>query len=100
MNDDRPADVVIVCAGALILANELGLRFAEGFIKNRYIGRTFIMPGQQTRKKSVRQKLNAIDLEFRKQNIVIAFPQQDIHIRSLPENLGIVPKSADERKAA
>jgi len=49
---------------ALSLANELGLRFTEGFIKNRYIGRTFIMPGQKVRKKSVRQKLNPIDLEF------------------------------------
>ncbi|MBP9603891.1 MAG: amidophosphoribosyltransferase, partial [Chromatiaceae bacterium] len=40
-------------------------------IKNRYIGRTFIMPGQQVRKKSVRQKLNAIDLEFRNKNVLL-----------------------------
>ena len=56
---------------ALELANSLGLLFREGFIKNRYIGRTFIMPGQQQRKKSVRQKLNAIDLEFRGKDILL-----------------------------
>jgi amidophosphoribosyltransferase len=56
---------------ALQLANELGLRYAEGFIKNRYIGRTFIMPGQRVRKRSVRQKLNAIDLEFRGKSVLL-----------------------------
>jgi len=56
---------------ALTLANDLGVPYAEGFIKNRYIGRTFIMPGQQVRKKSVRQKLNAIDLEFRRKNVLL-----------------------------
>jgi amidophosphoribosyltransferase len=56
---------------ALQVANALGIGFAEGFIKNRYIGRTFIMPGQKVRKKSVRQKLNAIDLEFRKKNVLL-----------------------------
>jgi amidophosphoribosyltransferase len=56
---------------ALQLANTLGIPYAEGFIKNRYIGRTFIMPGQKVRKKSVRQKLNAIDLEFRKKNVLL-----------------------------
>jgi len=56
---------------ALQVANALGIGFAEGFIKNRYIGRTFIMPGQTVRKKSVRQKLNAIDLEFRKKNVLL-----------------------------
>ena len=56
---------------ALELANNLGLKYREGFIKNRYIGRTFIMPGQQERKKSVRQKLNAIDLEFRDKNVML-----------------------------
>ena len=56
---------------ALQLANHLGIPYAEGFIKNRYIGRTFIMPGQQVRRKSVRQKLNAIDLEFRKKNVLL-----------------------------
>jgi amidophosphoribosyltransferase len=56
---------------ALQLANTLGVKYREGFIKNRYIGRTFIMPGQQQRKKSVRQKLNAIDLEFRDKNVLL-----------------------------
>lgn len=49
---------------ALQLANELGLKYREGFVKNRYIGRTFIMPGQAIRQKSVRQKLNPIGMEF------------------------------------
>jgi len=56
---------------ALELANRLGVKFREGFVKNRYIGRTFIMPGQAARKKSVRQKLNAIDLEFRGKNVLL-----------------------------
>ncbi|HHC71824.1 MAG TPA: amidophosphoribosyltransferase [Thiotrichales bacterium] len=56
---------------ALQLANRLGVKYREGFIKNRYIGRTFIMPGQKQRKKSVRQKLNAIDLEFRGKNVLL-----------------------------
>lgn len=56
---------------ALQLANRLGVKYREGFIKNRYIGRTFIMPGQQLRKKSVRQKLNAIDLEFKNKTVLL-----------------------------
>ncbi|AAU91384.1 amidophosphoribosyltransferase [Methylococcus capsulatus] len=56
---------------ALQLANRLGVKYSEGFIKNRYIGRTFIMPGQTLRKKSVRQKLNAIDLEFKGKNVLL-----------------------------
>ena len=56
---------------ALALANALGVTYREGFIKNRYIGRTFIMPGQQQRKKSVRQKLNAIDIEFKGKNVLL-----------------------------
>jgi len=56
---------------ALALANKLGVNYREGFIKNRYIGRTFIMPGQKQRKKSVRQKLNAIDLEFKDKNVLL-----------------------------
>ena len=56
---------------ALPLAYDLDVKYREGFIKNRYIGRTFIMPGQKARKKSVKQKLNAIDLEFRKMNVLI-----------------------------
>ncbi|MDH3281434.1 MAG: amidophosphoribosyltransferase [Gammaproteobacteria bacterium] len=56
---------------ALQMAYELGIKYREGFIKNRYIGRTFIMPGQAERKRSVRQKLNAIDLEFRGKNVLL-----------------------------
>lgn len=56
---------------ALPLANKLGVVYREGFVKNRYIGRTFIMPGQKLRKKSVRQKLNAIDLEFKGKNVLL-----------------------------
>ncbi len=73
---DHDIDVVIPVpdtsrTSALQLANRLGVKFREGFIKNRYIGRTFIMPGQTLREKSVRRKLNAIDLEFRKKNVLI-----------------------------
>ncbi len=56
---------------AMQLANRLNLSYREGFIKNRYIGRTFIMPGQSTRKKSVRQKLNAMAMEFRGKNVLL-----------------------------
>ncbi len=56
---------------ALSLANEMGITYREGFVKNRYIPRTFIMPGQNVRKKSVRQKLNAINLEFKNKNVLL-----------------------------
>ncbi len=56
---------------ALPLAYELGVKYREGFIKNRYIGRTFIMPGQEQRSRSVRNKLNVIDLEFRRKNVLL-----------------------------
>src|ERR1700761_1657174 len=56
---------------ALQLAQRLGVKYREGFIKNRYIGRTFIMPGQEQREKSVRRKLNAIDLEFRGKTVLL-----------------------------
>lgn len=56
---------------AMQLAGRLGLSYREGFIKNRYIGRTFIMPGQAVRKKSVRQKLSAIGMEFRGKNVLL-----------------------------
>ncbi|MDQ3774818.1 MAG: amidophosphoribosyltransferase [Pseudomonadota bacterium] len=58
-------------SAALQLAHELGIKYREGFIKNRYIPRTFIMPGQGMRRKSVRQKLNAINLEFRGRNVML-----------------------------
>ncbi|HZH56752.1 amidophosphoribosyltransferase [Yanghanlia caeni] len=56
---------------AMQLAFKLDLAYREGFIKNRYVGRTFIMPGQAVRKKSVRQKLSAIDMEFRGKNVLL-----------------------------
>ncbi|SFM55648.1 amidophosphoribosyltransferase [Marinobacter zhejiangensis] len=73
---DHDIDVVIPIpdtsrTSAMQMAHRLGVKFREGFIKNRYIGRTFIMPGQKLRKKSVRQKLNPIDLEFRGKNVML-----------------------------
>jgi amidophosphoribosyltransferase len=73
---DHDIDVVMPIpdtsrTSALELAAMLGKPYREGFIKNRYIGRTFIMPGQQQRKKSVRQKLNPIDLEFEGKNVLL-----------------------------
>jgi len=56
---------------AMQLANKLNIVYREGFIKNRYIGRTFIMPGQKLRKKSVRQKLNPLGLEFKGKNVLL-----------------------------
>ncbi|MEM7358678.1 MAG: amidophosphoribosyltransferase [Pseudomonadota bacterium] len=73
---DHDIDVVIPIpdtsrTSALEMSQKLRVRYREGFIKNRYIGRTFIMPGQAERKKSVRQKLNAIELEFRGKNVML-----------------------------
>ena len=73
---DHDIDVVIPIpdtsrTSALQVAYHLGVKYREGFIKNRYIGRTFIMPGQEERKKSVRQKLNAITLEFHNKNVLL-----------------------------
>ncbi|PJJ65499.1 amidophosphoribosyltransferase [Compostimonas suwonensis] len=56
---------------AMQVAQKLGIEYREGFYKNRYVGRTFIMPGQAQRKKSVRQKLNAMSSEFKGKNILI-----------------------------
>jgi amidophosphoribosyltransferase len=56
---------------AMQLSKQLNLPYREGFIKNRYIGRTFIMPGQAIRRKSVRQKLNAIGMEFKGKNVLL-----------------------------
>jgi len=73
---DHDIDVVIPIpdtsrTSALEMAQHLGVTYREGFMKNRYIGRTFIMPGQTQRKKSVRQKLNAIDVEFKDKNVLL-----------------------------
>jgi len=73
---DHEIDVVIPIpdtsrTSAMEVAYHLGVKYREGFIKNRYIGRTFIMPGQQLRKKSVRQKLSPIHLEFAGKNVLL-----------------------------
>ena len=73
---DHDIDVVIPIpdtsrTAAMQLASDLGVKYREGFIKNRYIGRTFIMPGQALRRKSVRQKLNPIDIEFAGKNVLL-----------------------------
>ena len=73
---DKKIDVVIPIPdtsrpSALQVGLALGLDYREGFIKNRYIGRTFIMPGQALRKKSVRQKLNPIGIEFKGKNVLL-----------------------------
>lgn len=73
---DHDIDVVIPIPdtsrpSAMELAYHLGVKFREGFIKNRYIGRTFIMPGQTMRKRSVRRKLNPIDIEFKGKNVLL-----------------------------
>jgi amidophosphoribosyltransferase len=73
---DLDIDVVIPVPdtsrpSALELAHGLGVSYREGFIRNRYIGRTFIMPGKAIRKKSVRQKLSVVGLEFKGRNVLI-----------------------------
>ncbi|MEW6981744.1 amidophosphoribosyltransferase [Colwelliaceae bacterium 6471] len=73
---DLDIDVVIPipetsCDSALQIAQQLNIPYRQGFVKNRYIGRTFIMPGQEQRKKSVRQKLNAIKAEFVGKNVLL-----------------------------
>jgi len=76
LRPEHDIDVVIPVpdtsrTAAIQVAYHLGVKFREGFIKNRYIGRTFIMPGQENRKKSVRQKLNPISLEFRDKTVLL-----------------------------
>ena len=73
---DNDIDVVIPIpdtsrTAASQVAYNLGVKYREGFIKNRYVGRTFIMPGQEERSKSVRRKLNPIDLEFEGKNVLL-----------------------------
>ncbi len=76
LRPDHDIDVVIPIPDSSRIAGQsmaykLGVKFREGLVKNRYIGRTFIMPGQSQRKKSVRQKLNAIELEFKDKNVML-----------------------------
>jgi amidophosphoribosyltransferase len=73
---DHDIDVVIPIpdtsrTAAQEIAYQLNAKYREGFIKNRYIGRTFIMPGQQQRKHSVRQKLNPLDIEYKRKNVLL-----------------------------
>ncbi|OAN13564.1 amidophosphoribosyltransferase [Photobacterium jeanii] len=74
--EDMDIDVVIPipetsCDSALEIARTLDKPYRQGFVKNRYVGRTFIMPGQQMRRKSVRRKLNAIRSEFKGKNVLL-----------------------------
>ena len=76
LTPEHDVDVVIPIpdtsrTAAMQVAHHLGVKYREGFIKNRYIGRTFIMPEQSARQASVRRKLNAIDLEFRGKNVML-----------------------------
>jgi amidophosphoribosyltransferase len=76
LRPDHDIDVVIPIpdtsrVAAQALAYSLGVKFREGLMKNRYIGRTFIMPGQKMRARSVRRKLNTIDLEFKGKNVML-----------------------------
>ena len=76
LNPDHDIDVVIPIpdsstTAALQVATELKIPYRDGFVKNRYIGRTFIMPYQEEREKSVRRKLNILDLEFKGKNVLL-----------------------------
>lgn len=76
LRPDHDIDVVIPipdtsCTAALPMAHRLDVKYREGLVKNRYIGRTFIMPGQEERKKSVRRKLNTVELEFKGKNVLL-----------------------------
>ena len=76
LRPDHDIDVVVPIPDSSRIAGQsvaqnLGVKFREGLVKNRYIGRTFIMPGQSERKKSVKQKLNTIELEFKDKNVML-----------------------------
>ena len=76
LRPDHDIDVVIPIpdtsrSAAIAMGKVLGIEYREGFVKNRYIGRTFIMPGQKERVKSVRRKLNPMELEFRNKVVLL-----------------------------
>jgi len=76
LHPDHDIDVVIPipdtsATAALPMAHRLNVKYRQGLIKNRYVGRTFIMPGQAERKRSVRRKLNTVELEFRDKNVLL-----------------------------
>jgi len=76
LHPDHDIDVVIPIpdtstTAALPMAHRLDVKYRQGLIKNRYVGRTFIMPGQAERKRSVRRKLNTVELEFRDKNVLL-----------------------------
>ncbi|MBT3427760.1 MAG: amidophosphoribosyltransferase [Gammaproteobacteria bacterium] len=76
LHPDNDIDVIIPIpdtstTAALPMAHRLGVKYREGLVKNRYVGRTFIMPGQEERHKSVRRKLNTVELEFRGKNVLL-----------------------------
>ena len=76
LHPDHDIDVVIPIpdtstTAALPMAHRLNVKYRQGLIKNRYVGRTFIMPGQAERKRSVRRKLNTVELEFRDKNVLL-----------------------------
>ena len=76
LHPDHDIDVVIPIpdtstTAALPMAHRLDVKYRQGLIKNRYVGRTFIMPGQAERQRSVRRKLNTVELEFRDKNVLL-----------------------------
>jgi amidophosphoribosyltransferase len=76
LHPEHDIDVIIPIpdtstTAALPMAHRLGVKYREGLVKNRYVGRTFIMPGQEERHKSVRRKLNTIELEFKGKNVLL-----------------------------
>ena len=98
---DHDIDVVIPIPdssrpSALQLANHLGIPFREGFVKNRYIGRPFIMPGQATRRKSVRQKLNAISQEFKGRNVLLVDGKGQLGDYAVPMSCPDAPYGGEE----